>query len=114
MSIDEDQVDRSYDINMSFARTFYEEIVVELPVGYDVEGLDRLNVSVENKTGKFISTAEVRDGKLYLNTTKEYTESHVDVSDWPLMLAFLEAAYQLSQEKVLLKKSSSSPLAGTR
>lgn len=114
LSIDEDQVDREHDIYMAFARTFQEEIIVDIPEGYVVEGLDRLNVSVENKTGKFESVASIVDGKLHLNTIKSYSNSSEKVADWPLMLEFLEAAYELSQEKILFKKSTSSPVSGTR
>ena len=96
---------------MAFARSFKEEIIVDLPDEYTVEGLDRLNINVENGTGKFVSSAIIKDGKLHLNTLKQYNHSMEPVKNWPAMLEFLEAAYTLSKEKILLKKTPSTASA---
>ena len=111
MAIEEDQVDRKHDIYMAFARSFKEEIIVDIPDGYTVEGLDRLNINVENSTGMFVSSAEIKNSKLHMQTLKQYNHSIEPVKNWPAMLEFLEAAYDLSQEKILLKKKSNTASA---
>jgi len=111
MAIEKDEVNRQHDIYMAFARSFKEEVIVEIPDGYTVEGLDRLSVNVDNETGKFSSSAHIKDGKLYLSTVKEYSNNYEPATNWPAMLEFLEAAYELSQEKILLKKTSNTASA---
>ncbi|MEM8907866.1 MAG: hypothetical protein AAGD05_08480, partial [Bacteroidota bacterium] len=79
-------------------------IRIELPDGYQIKGLDKLNKSVENATGGFISTAVVEGNELKISTRKFYHNNFEPAANWPMMIEFLEAAYQFTQEKVLFKK----------
>jgi hypothetical protein len=78
---------------------------LDIPEGYTVSGLEKLNVKVENETGSFVSKAEIKDNKLVIVSTKNYINSYEPNANWKKMIAFLDAAYQFSQEKVLLKKN---------
>ena len=90
---------------MSFPRSFEEEISMAIPEGYTVTGLDKLNKKVENAAGGFVSTATVEGNNLKVKAYKYYTKSYLPNSNWKDMVAFLDAAYQFTQEKVLLKKN---------
>lgn len=95
---------RENNIYMKYARTFNNEIVVEIPEGYTVAGLDKLNKRVENATGGFISNAILEGNKLTITTSKMYKKTYIPANQWNNVIAFLESAYNFSQEKILIKK----------
>ena len=95
---------RQTDIWMSYARTIENDMVLNIPTGYTVEGLEELNVNVDNESGAFISTAKVEENKLLITTKKLYKRSFDRKEAWPNYIAFLEPAYKFSQAKIVLKK----------
>ncbi|WP_417213665.1 hypothetical protein [Bizionia sp.] len=106
-----DQVDlsdeerkRTENVHMNYPRSYNYNITLNIPEGYSVSGLDKLNKSVDNKTGAFISTASMSGNQLIITSTKQYKNNYEDHADWPLMMAFLDEAFQFTNEKILLKK----------
>ncbi len=95
---------RDNDIWISFAKTFTNNIVINLPKGYTADGLQDLNYNVNNESGSFISTAKIDGNKLIINTQKIYKKNFDKKELWPNYVAFLEAAYKFTQVKVVLKK----------
>ena len=104
VEIDKKETDRKNNIYMSFPRSFENEIIFEIPAGYKVSGIEKLNKNVQNSTGEFTSNAIVKDSKLIIKVKKQYNNYYEPNANWSKMILFLEAAYQFSQEKVLLKK----------
>lgn len=104
VEIDKKETDRKNNIYMSFPRSFENEIIFEIPAGYKVSGIEKLNKNVQNSTGEFTSNAIVKDNKLIIKVKKQYNNYYEPNANWSKMILFLEAAYQFSQEKVLLKK----------
>jgi len=104
VAIKEDEIERSKNIYMAFARSFNNDITVMLPEGYTIDGLEKLNINVSNSTGGFTSKATLEDQKLIIKTKKWYEHLYEPKEKWPEMIAFLEGAFQFSQQKVLLKK----------
>ena len=103
--IDEKDKTRNIDVFMNSPRSYHNEITFEIPEGYTVEGLEKLTFNVDNETGGFTSSAQVgADGTLKIKTKKWYAHQHEKAENWPKMLEFLEAAYDFTQTKVLLKK----------
>ncbi|MCW4470876.1 DUF3857 domain-containing protein [Flavobacterium sp. MFBS3-15] len=105
IDLEDKEQNRTNNIYMSFPRSFEEEISMAIPEGYTVTGLDKLNKKVENAAGGFVSTATVEGNTLKVKAYKYYTKSYLPNSNWKDMVAFLDAAYQFTQEKVLLKKN---------
>jgi hypothetical protein len=95
---------RQYNIFMSCARTFRNRLELAIPEGYNVQGLDKLTTKVENATGGFISSARLEGGKLVIETQWYYKSNYEPTKNWPLMLQFLDAAFDMSQQQVLLQK----------
>jgi hypothetical protein len=95
---------RQTDIWVPFARTIENTIAVNIPNGYTVEGLQDLNLSVDNESGAFISTAKVDADKLIITTRKLYKKNFDKKELWSNYIAFLEPAYKFSQAKIVLKK----------
>ena len=104
IEVPEEQMQRSHDIYMPFARSYDYKITVDIPEGYTVEGTEKLDFNVENSTGGFISKATVEGSQLVIDTRKYYNHNYEPAKKWSLMLTFLEAAYDFTKVKVLLKK----------
>jgi hypothetical protein len=104
VEIQEKEVNRTNNIYLSFPRSFTENIVFTIPDGYTVTGLDKLNKKVENSTGGFVSSAKIEGNKVMISAKKYYTNYYEPAAKWKDIVSFLDAAYQFSQEKVLIKK----------
>jgi hypothetical protein len=96
--------ERRSDIWLPYARTIQNNITINLPVGYTADGLQDINMNVDNESGTFISTAKLEGDKLLINTTKLYKKNFDKKEAWPNYVAFLEAGYKFSQAKIVLKK----------
>lgn len=95
---------RQTDIWLPNARTIQNNIIVNIPAGYTVEGLEDLSIAVDNESGAFQSTAKIDGDKLVVTTRKQYKKNADKKEAWPNYVAFLEPAYKFSQLKVVLKK----------
>ncbi|SFD64750.1 protein of unknown function [Chitinophaga sp. CF118] len=99
-----EQRTRSYDINMSFARTVAYQVTVNIPEGYKLEGSENLNKSVINDAGSFVSSTKQEGNTLVLTVRKCYNHAYEPAASWPQMIAFLDAAADFNKQKVLLKR----------
>lgn len=104
ITIEKDQRERTKDIYMPFAREFSYQVEFIIPEGYTADGLDKLDMKLENETGAFVSTAQQEGNKIVLNINKYYSKTFYSSDKWPLLLAFLDKAMDYNQQKLLLKK----------
>ncbi len=95
---------RETDIWLQNARTIENNITINIPAGFTVEGLQDLNVTIDNESGAFISTAKTEGNKLIISTRKLYKKNFDKKEMWPNYVAFLEAGFKFSQAKIVLKK----------
>lgn len=105
LKLDEKENARKENVYSVFPRSYQEEVNFEIPAGYTVSGIEKLNKKVENATGGFTSTAVVEGNILKIKTYKYYVNHFEPNTNWKDMVAFLDVAYQFTQEKILLKKS---------
>jgi hypothetical protein len=98
------EMDRTNNIYMSNARSYNYNFILNIPEGFTVSGLENLTYNVENETGGFKSIASVENNKLAINIQKYYKHNYEPNGNWKKMVAFLEAASQFTQSKILLKK----------
>jgi hypothetical protein len=96
--------ERQNDIWLPNARTIENNITLNIPAGFTVEGIEELNMSIDNESGAFFSTAKVDGDKLIINTKKLYKKNFDKKETWSNYVAFLEAGYKFSQAKIVLKK----------
>ncbi|MBL6448436.1 hypothetical protein JMN32_19135 [Fulvivirga sp. 29W222] len=101
---DEERKERKYDVYDSYARSFEYRIEFIIPEGYEVQGLEKLENNVENATGGFTSAAKIDGDKLIIESKKYYSSNFNKKEDWPLMVEFLDAAYNFTQQQILLRK----------
>lgn len=105
IKLDQSELDkRENDIWIPNARTIENNITINIPAGYTIEGFQELNASVDNESGAFISTAKIDGDKLIISTRKLYKKNFDKKELWPNYVAFLEAGFKFSQAKVVLKK----------
>ncbi|MBT1689214.1 DUF3857 domain-containing protein [Dawidia soli] len=104
VSIRADEMDRDQNIYFDNARSFRYTVTLDIPAGYQVQGLDKLNSRVENAVGGFTSTAKEENGKLVIETYKHYGVTFASKSEWPNVVAFVNAAHTFTGQKILLKK----------
>jgi len=102
--VDQDERKREYDAHMSFPRTIKNEITFTIPEGYKAVGVNNLNMVVENETGAFKVKATVEGNQLKILTMKIYKSIYVKKENWNNLLQFIDAAFNFSQKKILLKK----------
>ena len=102
--IKETQRKRDLDVYMPFARSIENEIVLNIPAGYTVEGVNELNRNVENVTGFFKVEAAVKANQVVIKVKKHYLHNYEPKENWEKMLAFLDAANDWLGAKLLLKK----------
>lgn len=96
---------RKFDVDVRYPHTLTWDISYTFPQGYTVKGLSDLNQTVENEAGLFSSTATVEGNVLKLSIKKVYKQAVIKKEDFGKMLAFIDAAYNFSQRKILLKKN---------
>ncbi len=95
---------RTENIYLAHPRVYNYKIVFNIPEGFTIAGLDKLNKNVDNSTGAFISTAKIEGDQLIVTTSKRYKNYYESNSNWSKMIVFLDEANQFTNEKVLLKK----------
>ena len=103
--IEEKNMTRDEDIYMPNARSYVNNISCTIPEGYTVDGLEKLNFNIDNETGGFVSSASMDGNTLNIKTEKWYANNFEKAENWTKMLEFLEAGYEFTGVKVLLKKN---------
>ena len=104
LKISGEQRKRSLDIYAPFSRSLNYEISFTIPDGYVAEGFEALNKKVENSAGSFISEVKATDKVLTVSLKKIYMHSYEPAANWNNMLAFIDAANEWSNSKIVLKK----------
>ena len=103
LQIKNEEKDRNFDIDVRFPRKLKWQINFVIPAGYTPEGVEALNTNVDNETGSFISTAKLTGNTLSIEIEKVYKQKNIKKEKWPLMIDFIDAAYNFTHKYILLK-----------
>jgi hypothetical protein len=95
---------RSLPVDVRYPRALNWKITFAIPAGYEVKGLENLQKKIANDCGSFTSTAFVEGGNLMVYAKKIYAARRFDIAQWPQLLEIMDAAYEVSQAKIILKK----------
>ena len=76
-----------------------------VPEGYTVKGLESLNKTVDNVCGSLVTTATMEGANLVIDVRKVYKGGHFESGQWKQLVDVMDAAYNFSQAKVILKKN---------
>jgi hypothetical protein len=99
-----DERKREVDAYMGFPRSLRNVINFTIPEGYKAVGLQNLNMNIDNETGTFAVQASVEGNTLTILVKKLYKQVTVKKENWHQLLQMLDAAFNFSQKKILLKK----------
>jgi hypothetical protein len=102
--IRKEERNRSMPVDLRYPRTLSWNIIFPIPAGYSAKGIESLNQQVSNDCGSFISNAKVENNNLVIDVRKMYRGNHFELQQWSKMLEVLDAAYNFSQSKIVLKK----------
>jgi hypothetical protein len=102
--IKQDERKRTLPVDARYPRSLNWNISLALPAGYTVKGFENLNRQVSNVCGSVTSNARVDGSNLIIDVKKTYNGKQFDVAQWQQFVEVLDAAYDLSQVKVILKK----------
>lgn len=102
--ISQDDRKREVDAYMDYPESIRNIINFTIPAGYKVVGIQNLNINIDNAVGTFAVQATVENNTLNILVKKHYKQTSIKKEDWPKLLEMLDAAYNFSQKKVLLKK----------
>ena len=106
LELKKEELARTQDVYMPYAREFKNTIYITIPTGYSAQGLEKFNYNITNETGGFVSKAEIVENKIIITTHKSYNHLFEKAADWDKMTAFLEGCFQFTQQKILLKKNN--------
>ena len=103
--VDEKERSRTIDIYMPCARTFSWNIIINIPKGYTVKGVEELNKTLSNETGSFNCIATNDDVIVKIKIIRTYTNNFEKAANWPKLLELMDAFYDFSTQKILLEKN---------
>ncbi|MBN9382957.1 MAG: DUF3857 domain-containing protein [Chitinophagaceae bacterium] len=95
---------RKIDIYMSYARTLDCTVAFDIPQGYTVQGVDKLNKTLDNDCGSVTTSAQIQGGQLMVHFRRIYKHDQEAADKWPQLLAIIDASTDFADQKVLLKK----------
>lgn len=104
LALKKEELIRTQDVYMPYAREFKNTVKITVPAGYSVQGLEKFTYNISNETGGFVSKAELVENEIIITTHKFYNHLFEKAADWDKMTAFLEGCFQFTQQKILLKK----------
>ena len=96
--------ERDRDAYINYEKTILNDINITLPAGLTAHGLDAFDYNVDNAAGTFKSSVAQDGNKLIVKTEKVYKKAYVPIAEWKGLTEMLEAAYQFTQQKAILKK----------
>lgn len=99
-----DERKREVDAFMGFPRSLRNVINFTIPAGYKAVGVQNLNMNIDNEAGTFAVQASVEGNNLNILVKKLYKQTAVKKENWDKLLQMLDAAFNFSQKKILLKK----------
>lgn len=82
-------------------RMVYE---LQIPDGYQAEGIEALNSEVSNGAGTFKSRASLEGNALKVAVERTYHKTTMPVSEWGDFTRFMNAASDFNQKKLILRK----------
>lgn len=102
----QDDRERQSDVIVQYVKQYEYTINVVVPEGYSIVGYDHLNRNVKTEAGLFKTTSKTTKNGLTVVSLKSYDATFLPSSRWSEMETFLDAAYDFSQQKLVLVKDA--------
>ena len=95
--------DRKYSVYFSYPYLDREEIEIEIPEGYQLEGQPKPK-SYETPLGRFLWKLEEKDGRTVLTRELQLDAILISVEAYPLVKAFFDAIHAADKTQIVLRK----------
>ncbi|MDR2627892.1 MAG: DUF3857 domain-containing protein [Dysgonamonadaceae bacterium] len=99
---DTDDRARTLNAYLPTPRMYVCEIEIQIPESYKVQGLEKLNKSIENEYASFRASASREGSVLKIRTEKSYLRSFVPVAAWKQLLEVMDKANEFYVQSVVL------------
>jgi hypothetical protein len=96
---------RNYPVNIKYMSSTVYNINFTVPAGYTLKGWEGLNKTTQNDFASFTTTAKMENNVLTIQAKQLFKKTNVEAANWPSIVAILDAVYNFSQSKLLLKKN---------
>jgi hypothetical protein len=103
--IAKEEITEGFDFYLPSPHTLNYTVEVQVPDGFTAKGIESLTTHVDNVVGRFASKAEMNGKTMVIHATNTYKRNHVDKSEWPLLLAFIQAGVDFNSKQILLEKN---------
>lgn len=104
ITLNEKDLDRRSDVYLDFVRKYQYTIDFKIPEGYKMSNLTAFRANVKNEAGFFTVEININKNNINLVVTKAITTNYLPNSKWPAMVELTNAAYDFSQQKIVLTK----------
>jgi hypothetical protein len=95
---------REFPIQYDYPMQVSYKFELELPQGYQAEGLSTLDFNYETSIGVFKASATQADGKVFIQINRDFDRPEMSKDEWLEFATFMNLAFDYSQKKLLLKK----------
>jgi len=104
-NIGKDEMDRVENIYKFYPNNYKRTYKIKIPEAYTVKGVEKLNKNLKNQTGSFVSKATYENNILTLDIDEHHYHVFEPNKNWKDFATIYNEAYDLSQQKILIKKN---------
>jgi hypothetical protein len=97
---------RNWDAYLSAPMSIENEIIIEIPAHYTIDGVENLNKNIDNKYGSFTSSATVDGNELRILTVKVYKQNFVPENEWNILLDMIDTTNDFYSQPIILKHNN--------
>ena len=102
--VEKKERNRQLPVDIGYPAKYHWKIVMAIPEGYVVKGLENLSKVVENEAGSLVTAGTIENNQVHLSITKKYNLRHLKPTQWAQLLELLDASYALSETKLILAR----------
>ncbi|MCV9386346.1 DUF3857 domain-containing protein [Reichenbachiella ulvae] len=103
--------ERKFPVENVSNRSYFREIVVDLPKGYSIQNLESINMNDVVREGdrviyQFVSSYEIKDNQLYIEISEYYNQIYFPLNRFEEFRKVINAAADWNKVSLIFKRSS--------
>jgi hypothetical protein len=102
--VQEDFRKRNYNGSIDVATVKTATVIFEIPEGYKVSSLESANKAFSDNFVSLKSSLKVDGNKVVFTISREIKKRDFTVEEYPSMVKYYDAMYELTQVKIVVKK----------
>lgn len=105
MELKDSERERNENIYRLYPCCISYKINIQIPDGYTVENIDKMNISLDNQSASFISSASINESILSLTVSKVYKNNFEPVNNWNKLVEVIDMANKYYSQSIILRKN---------